>query len=99
MKKILLASTLAVVGIFAANVYAKEGKIVTGNNGTKWCCPGGVKGDGCEKGVSTIPDGAACNFASKTVAIGEGINQDGPTPPVVPAKAKARPMKSSPKQN
>ncbi len=99
MKKILLASSLAVLGMFAANVYAKEGKIVTGDHGTKWCCPNGKKGDGCVKGASSIPNGAACSFATKAVPIGVGLTEDGPTTPVAPAKAQAQPAKSVRKQD
>jgi hypothetical protein len=62
---LLLAATAACL-LLNANAYAKPGKIVKGENGTKWCCVDGVKGDTCEKGASSIPVGAHCNFASRT---------------------------------
>ncbi|NUO75651.1 MAG: hypothetical protein HOQ32_06515 [Lysobacter sp.] len=50
----------------------QSGIVVQGENGTKWCCPDGKKGPKCEQGVSTLPVGAACNFASALV-VDEGI--------------------------
>ena len=45
----------------------QSGIIVAGENGTKWCCPDGVKGPKCEQGANSTPVGAACNFASALV--------------------------------
>ena len=62
---LLLALAAASVTFFTAEASAKAGVIVKGENGTKWCCVDGVKGDTCEKGASSIPVGANCNFASR----------------------------------
>ena len=64
----LIVSALG-LGLFTTSALAKSGIIVKGENGTKWCCGDGVKGDTCEKGASSIPSGANCNFASRTVPI------------------------------
>ncbi len=65
-----LAITAMIVSVFflstSPRAIAKEGFIVKGDNGTKWCCPPpspGKKGPDCEKGASTIPVGKRCNFA------------------------------------
>ncbi|MEH6418591.1 hypothetical protein [Pseudomonas sp. CGJS7] len=67
---------------------AKEGVIVQGENGTKWCCPKGEKGPDCEKGASTIPVGARCNFASLLVPV-DPATPVKPVRPVVRGEAKA----------
>lgn len=72
-RSILIAVAVVLAGA-SSWAMAKEGTIVKGENGTKWCCPGGVKGPDCEKGASTIPEGARCNFASLLVPV------DPPTP-------------------
>ena len=66
MKKLMVVVSLMLLGMSPV-LFAKEGKIVKGENGTKWCCPNGVKGDGCEKGANSTPAGARCNFASAMV--------------------------------
>jgi hypothetical protein len=69
---ILIAVSLALVGL-SPLAQAKEGVIVKGENGTKWCCPKGEKGPDCEKGASTIPVGARCNFASLLIPVDPGV--------------------------
>lgn len=65
MNRRLLMTSLALLGLAAGVSHAKDGLIVKGNNGTKWCCPGGKISDGCEKGASSTPVGAHCNFAAR----------------------------------
>ena len=50
----LIVSALG-LALFTTSALAKSGIIVKGDNGTKWCCVDGVKGDTCEKGASSIP--------------------------------------------
>ena len=64
MHRRLLMTSFAMLALAAGVAHAKDGYIIKGLNGTKWCCPGGKVGDGCEKGASTSPVGARCNFAS-----------------------------------
>ena len=64
MNRLLLLATCALLSLTAGVCHAKEGKIVKGANGTKWCCPGGKVSDGCEKGANSTPVGARCNFAT-----------------------------------
>ena len=64
MNKLILLATCALLSLTAGVCHAKEGKIVKGSNGTKWCCPGGKISDGCEKGANSTPAGARCNFAT-----------------------------------
>lgn len=61
---------IAALSLSTTGSFAKSGIIVKGENGTKWCCVGGVKGDTCEKGASSIPAGANCNFASRIAPSG-----------------------------
>jgi hypothetical protein len=63
--RLLIAVGAAFLAFLTTEASAKTGIIVKGENGTKWCCVGGVKGDTCEKGASSIPTGAGCNFASR----------------------------------
>jgi hypothetical protein len=51
--------------LLTSNASAKPGIIVKGENGTRWCCVEEQKGLTCEKGASSIPVGANCNFASR----------------------------------
>ena len=53
-----------------AGPMAKEGVIVKGENGTKWCCPDGKKSDKCVKGDSSTPAGKRCNFADFSAPAG-----------------------------
>ena len=64
MNRLLLAASFAMLVLATGAIQAKEGKIIKGNNGTKWCCPGGKVSAGCEKGAASTPVGASCNFAS-----------------------------------
>lgn len=80
----------------------QEGIIVAGENGTKWCCPGGVKSDKCEKGADSTPVGAACSFASKAVI--PQLPPRATTPTVIQSKPDAQqptPVRQAPatKQN
>ncbi len=65
MNRFLLAASFAMLVLATGAIQAKEGQIIGGSNGTKWCCPGGKASDGCEKGASSTPLGAKCNFASR----------------------------------
>jgi hypothetical protein len=69
---LLIALSAASTIFISTDTFAKEGKIITGNNGTKWCCVGGVNGDTCNQGSSTIPNGADCDFALRA-ALGQPI--------------------------
>ena len=66
---LLVFASAASPDVFAARVNGdgktQDGIIVAGENGTKWCCPGGVKSDKCEQGDDKTPVGEHCNFASK----------------------------------
>jgi hypothetical protein len=44
-----LFTIVSIVIITAQHAMAKDGVIVGGENGTKWCCSGGVKGSDCVK--------------------------------------------------
>lgn len=63
--KILIAASTALFTFLVAEASAKSGVIVKGENGTKWCCVDGQKGDSCVKGSSSTPAGSACNFAER----------------------------------
>ena len=71
----------------------QSGIIVAGENGTKWCCPDGVKGPKCEQGADSTPVGEACNFASALV-VDEGIT------PAISDRGKAvlKPQAEDPRQ-
>lgn len=74
MHRRLLMTSFAMLALAAGVAHAKDGYIIKGLNGTKWCCPGGKVGDGCEKGANSTPVGARCNFAS--VQAGPGSTGD-----------------------
>lgn len=88
IRALFLTVILAML-VFAGMANAKDGTIVAGNNGTKWCCPGGIKGDGCEKGAASTPIGAKCNFASKnTIPLPDPPTKTVPIPKTEPPVAK-----------
>jgi hypothetical protein len=56
---------------------AKSGYIHNGLNGTKWCCPSKTqKSFECNKGASSTPTGAHCNFADLTVPTGGVLSEE-----------------------
>jgi hypothetical protein len=75
--KCLLGLASAAMMLLASEATAKSGKIVNGENGTKWCCVDGKTGDSCVKGASSVPVGVACNFAELTSS-GEPAPVDAP---------------------
>lgn len=87
MNRLVVLATCALLSLTAGVCHAKEGKIVKGENGTKWCCPNGKKSDSCEKGANSTPVGARCNFASVYVLPKPTVEprtvdaSNGPTPP------------------
>lgn len=93
--------TLFAVAVVLASVspwaVAKQGVIVQGENGTKWCCPKGEKGPDCNKGASTIPVGARCNFADLLVPI-DPTAPAGPSTPITRDHGMAaQPLTAQPK--
>jgi hypothetical protein len=73
MKTALLVVSFLALSLAAGDSQAKQGVIVKGLNGTKWCCPDGKISDRCEKGAASIPVGGNCNFASRSVPFNPGF--------------------------
>lgn len=94
MNRSILIAVAVVLASASPWAMAKEGTIVQGENGTKWCCPNGEKGPHCEKSLSNgTPVGARCNFASLLVPVGPS----GPVKPSTPSvrgQSMAAPLKA-----
>lgn len=86
-------------GIAVQTASAASGVIVSGNNGTSWCCrsapvPGQIWADinTCVKATTTIAGGSACSFAADRANPNIGLD---PNAPGQPAEAKQAPRKKT----